>query len=108
MQEINNAGQENKAAEQFKAIVKQGNAADQEGEICPYCSSTDTALLDDRLDELTNTAYEAWLCGTCGRSFRRDAKLGRDGKTVISSRTFAGARASAHPGSSSKRCRRCE
>jgi len=95
MRKINNARQENNAAEQFKTIVKKGNAADDEGEICPYCGSTDTALLDGFVDKLANTTCEAWSCGACGSCFRRDAKLSEDGKTVISSKTFAGVKASA-------------
>jgi len=102
MRKINNARQENNAAEQFKTIVKKGNAAEDEGEICPYCGSTDTALLDGFVDKLANTTCEAWLCGACGSSFRRDAKLGEDGKTVISSKTFAGAKASASSDFSNK------
>jgi len=102
MRKINNARQENKAAEQLKTIVKKGNAADDEGEICPYCGSTDTALLDGYLDKLANTTCEAWSCGACGSCFRRDAKLDKDGKTVISSKTFAGAKASASSNFSNK------
>ena len=59
------------------------------GTICPYCGSEDTMLLDDFVDEETNVVSEAWQCGACGSTFGREAKLDKDGRTILYSETHS-------------------
>jgi hypothetical protein len=94
MQEIKNAKQESSARSDptmNEVVVKKGNNAVDAGEVCPYCGSKDTAMLDDYLDESSNVVSEAWGCGAdgCHAGFLREVKLDKNGR-VISSRTFAG------------------
>ena len=94
MQEINNARQERSAQDStmYKVVVKKGNNAVDAGEVCPYCGSKDTVMLDDFLDETSNVVSEAWLCSASqcyAGGFSREVKLDKNGK-IVSSRTFAG------------------
>ena len=95
MQEIKNAKQESSARSDptmNEVVVKKGNNAVDAGEVCPYCGSKDTVMLDDFLDETRNTVTEAWLCSApqCyAGGFSREVKLDKNGK-IVSSRTFAG------------------
>ena len=94
MEKINNVEQESGAqgsTTMYKVVVKKGNNAVDAGEVCPYCGSKDTVMLDDFLDETRNTVSEAWLCGAdgCHAGFLREVKLDKNGK-IVSSRTFAG------------------
>ena len=95
MAEINSAKQESSALNKWKIVVKKGNNAQESGEVCPYCGSKDTDLLDDFVDEKACVASEAWQCGACGATFHREAKLAEDRRTIISSKTYAGAMAMA-------------
>jgi len=90
MTEINNAKQESSAQSNWEIVTKKGNNAQDSGEVCPYCGSTDTDLLDDFVDEKACVASEAWQCGACGAAFHREAKLAEDRRTVIASKTYAG------------------
>ena len=95
MEEIKNAKQESGAqgsTTMYKIVVKKGNNAVDAGEVCPYCGSKDTVMLDDFLDETSNVVSEAWLCSApqCyAGGFSREVKLDKNGK-IVSSRTFAG------------------
>jgi len=90
MQEINNAKQESSAQSSCKIVVKKGNNAEETGEVCPYCDSKDTVLLEDYVDEKNKTASEAWQCGACHATFLREVKLDKDGRTILYSETHAG------------------
>lgn len=90
MQEINNAKQESSAQSSGKITVKKGNNAKETGEVCPYCGSKDTVLLDDYAEEKNRTAFEAWQCGACHATFLREVKLDKDGRTILYSETHAG------------------
>jgi len=79
MKEIKKAKQESSAQSSSEIVVKKGNNAEESGEVCPYCGSKDTVLLDDFVDEETKVASEAWQCGACGSTFLRKAKLDKDG-----------------------------
>ena len=89
MKEIKKAKQESSAQSSCEIVVKKGNNAVDIGEICPYCGSEDTAMLDDFVDEETNAASEAWQCGACGSTFGREAKLDKDGRTILYSETHS-------------------
>ena len=94
MEKIKNAGQESSARSDptmNEVVVKKGNNAVDAGEVCPYCGSKDTVMLDDFLDETSNVVSEAWLCGAdgCHAGFLREVKLDKNGK-IVSSKTFAG------------------
>lgn len=90
MKEIKKAKQESSAQSSCEIVVKKGNNAVDIGEICPYCGSEDTMLLDDFVDEKTSVASEAWQCDACGSTFLRTAKLDKDGRTILYSETYAG------------------
>ncbi len=95
MEKIKNAGQESSARSDptmNEVVVKKGNNAVDAGEVCPYCGSKDTVMMDDFLDETSNVVSEAWLCSApqCyAGGFSREVKLDKNGK-IVSSRTFAG------------------
>ena len=95
MEKIKNVEQESSAqcsTTMYKIVVKKGNNAVDSGEVCPYCGSKDTVMLDDFLDETSNVVFEAWLCSApqCyAGGFSREVKLDKNGK-IVSSRTFAG------------------
>jgi len=93
MQEIKNARQESSVQSDptmYKIVVKKGNNAVDFGEVCPYCGSKDTAMLDDYLDESSNVVSEAWGGGAdgCHAGFLREVKLDKNGK-ILWSKTFA-------------------
>jgi len=73
-----------------KIVVKKGNNAKETGDVCPYCGSKDTVLLDDYVDEKNEIASEAWQCGACHATFLREVKLDKDGRTILYSETHAG------------------
>jgi len=94
MEKIKNIEQESGAqgsTTMYKVVVKKRNNAVDAGEVCPYCGSKDTVMLDDFLDESSNVVSEAWVCGAdgCHAGFLREVKLDKNGK-IVSSRTFAG------------------
>ncbi len=95
MEKIKNAGQESSARSSptmNEVVVNKGNNAVDAGEVCPYCGSKDTVMLDDFLDEKNNVVSEAWLCSApqCYTGgFSREVKLDKNGK-IVSSRAFAG------------------
>ncbi len=95
MEKIKNVEQESGAqgsTTMYKVVVKKGNNAVDAGEVCPYCGSKDTVMLDDFLDEKSNVVSEAWLCSApqCYTGgFSREVKLDKNGK-IVYSRTFAG------------------
>ncbi len=94
MEKIKNVEQESGAQSSttmYKVAVKKGNNAVDAGEVCPYCGSKDTVMLDDFLDETSNVVSEAWGCGAdgCHAGFLREVKLDKNGK-IVSSRAFAG------------------